>query len=780
VADSPYMAPMTRSILLAAALAACGDDADPTTGAGDPTPEQAQEQGGPTASPAYADAIRNTRVHLDLLELAHLADVDSNGLFIDFGTPARMKYTLGTWRNDWGADRTDGDDTFTRLGDAASVWFHLDRPQALTIRMRIKKVASPNAVVYLNGETLRTVDFRDGVVTYEIPVTAEQLRRGENQLRLRSTETREIDGKPVSLELDWIHVARGDSNALPTYARSRGEVRASQGEPRHAWSVDPGTTLSFYLEVPPNAKLAFGVGARGDARASITATPFDGEASELWSGEVSGGFHDEAISLEALAGKVVRFDFRTEGNAEEIGWSAPKILVPMPARERVAGQARNVVVLTIDTMRANKLRMYNPRSRVETPILDELARDATVFEAAQSPENWTKPSVASILTSLTPMTHRAKNDSSSLPDAALMLSEVFQQANFETGAFLANGYVSDRYGFRQGWDHYTNYIREERSTTAETVFGEAAEWIEAHKDQRFFVYIQTIDPHVPYDPPEEYLRMYDANPDAYTGVVENRRTGLLLDEIKNNPERNTLTDADKDRLRALYDGEVSYHDHYLGVFLAKMRELGLYDDMVFVVTSDHGEEFDDHGSWGHGHSIFQELLHVPLVVRWPAADSRNVRVANTVSTIDIAPTVLEASGIPIPEPFEGQSLIGYMRGQAPAGPAVAFSDFLDDRRVIRAGRHKLVVRGNLTWTMFDLEADPRERNELDQGEANPIALRYLRILLGQFLGAGDRGEWLSANGRRANVLPQQDSHIDAEMCRQLQALGYTDDRCDAL
>jgi arylsulfatase A-like enzyme len=274
--------------------------------------------------------------------------------------------------------------------------------------------------------------------------------------------------------------------------------------------------------------------------------------------------------------------------------------------------------------------------------------------------------------------------------------------------------------------------------------------------------------------------MYDPNPDAYTGIVDNRRTGLLLDEIKNNPERNTLTDADKERLRDLYDGEVTYHDHYLGVFLAKMRELGLYDDMIFVVTSDHGEEFDDHGSWGHGHSIFQELLHVPLVVRWPATEARDLRVPQTVSTLDIAPTVLEANGIPIPEAFEGQSLLGYMRGQPHAGPAVAFSDFLDDRRVIRAGRHKLVVRGNLTWTMFDLETDPRERNELDGGEANPIALRYLRILLGQFLGAGDRGNWLSADGRRANVLPQQDSHIDAEMCRQLQALGYHDDRCDAL
>src|SRR5690606_5956615 len=124
-----------------------------------------------------------------------------------------------------------------------------------------------------------------------------------------------------------------------------------------------------------------------------------------------------------------------------------------------------------------------------------------LFEQAQSPENWTKPAVASLLTGLQPATHGAKTEEARLPDSAELLSEVMKEAGFTTGSFIANGYVSDRFGFDQGWDDYNNFIRDGRSTEAEDVFREAGNFIERHKDERFFVYIQTIDPHVPYDPP---------------------------------------------------------------------------------------------------------------------------------------------------------------------------------------------------------------------------------------------------------------------------------------
>ncbi|MCZ7681849.1 MAG: sulfatase [Sandaracinaceae bacterium] len=483
---------------------------------------------------------------------------------------------------------------------------------------------------------------------------------------------------------------------------------------------------------------------------------------------------EQLLDLSRFAGEVVRVELSVDGDAAEVGFAEPAIVVPMPPA-LAAARADSAIVVLVDTLRATKLRTYEPRSRVQTPALDAFAEQAAVFEHAQSPENWTKPSVASILTSLTPATHNTKEDRSALPDSALMVSEVFQQAGFATASFIANGYVSDRFGFGQGWDHYTNYIRENRRTEAENVFDEALEWIEAHRDERFFAYVHTIDPHVPYDPPDDLLRLYD--PDEYSGPISPRRTGLQLGDVKLG--RLTLTARDIRRLEALHDGEITYHDRHFARFVERLRELGLYDRIVFVVTADHGEEFNEHGSFGHGHSVYQELLHVPLMVRWHGVIEPR-RVAPTVSTLDVSPTILEATGVPIPEVFEGQSLLSTARGVLRPGPAVAFSDKLDDRRVATAAGYKLIVRGNLTWSFFHLRDDPGERAQIDDPGRHPIALRYLRGLMGQHLGAADRGDWLHAGTGTSRALPAADSVIDRQLCEQLRAIGYHDSRCDGL
>jgi arylsulfatase A-like enzyme len=392
-----------------------------------------------------------------------------------------------------------------------------------------------------------------------------------------------------------------------------------------------------------------------------------------------------------------------------------------------------------------------------------------VFELAQAPENWTKPSVASILTGLHPQTHQQKTGDAALPSSAELLSEHLKGEGFATGGFIANGYVSDRFGFDQGWDDYTNYIREEKSTEAKDVFDDAGNWIEAHKDERFFAYIQTIDPHVPYDPPGKYLQMYD--PSEYTGQVRPRMTGDLLEKAKRNPPQVVFADSDKRRLKALHDGEITKHDHFFGAFLERLSKLGLADDTLVVVTSDHGEEFDDHGSWGHGHSVYQELLHVPLMFRLPNRLPAGTKVGDAVSTLDISATVTDLLGLPEMTHNEGHALVGLMLGEAPSRPSVAFSDFQDDRRVITTSRWKLILRGNLTSTMFDLVADPMEKTQLD-ASAFPIGRRYSRMLLGQFLGATNRGDWLSAEQKSGTQLQREDAEMDDTLRDQLRALGY--------
>ena len=742
--------------------------------------EETRETEPASAAAPLALAPAGTSTYMDLLALLHLADVyDPAGLFIDFGTAARPKYTNGNWNSGWQGEIQEGGKSVSTFRKTARLYLPIDDTQPMQLRIRAKAYVSGPLITYLNGKTLKEVRASrdEGFVELVVPIPSENVRLGENSILFRATKTRQVRGKGRSFAVDWVRLeaVRPEGEAPVAPVRVAVDEVNVAGIGRRAIRLAPGVRTDWFVEVPKDASLVFGAATTSDGDGALeVATKSDRKAANH-DVRVRDAWSDHRISLNSLTGEVVRVRFRNAGSAE-LALSDVRIVKKAGEPIAIDKPARNVIVLLIDTLRASKLSIYNPKTRVKTPALDAFAAEGTIFERSQTPENWTKPAVASVLTSLHPATHNTKEDASKLPRSALMLSEVYQKAGFETGSFIANGYVSNAFGFDQGWDHYTNYIRERRNTNASNVFGEAASWIEKNKDKRFFAYIQTIDPHVPYDPPDEFLKIYD--PEPYNGQVRNRRTHLMLDGVKKNPKKYSFTKRDEERIEALHDGEISYHDEHFGRFLAKLRELGLEDDTVIVITSDHGEEFQEHGSWGHGHSVYQELLAVPLLFRWPGVVPAGARVGPVVSTMDIGPTVLEATGVPIPKEFEGHSLMGFMRGDWPMGPYVAFSDFLDHRRVIRGGDWKLIVRGNLSQVIFDLQSDPWEKKELD-GRANPIAQRYLRTLHGQFLGAQDRGKWLTAATGPSNEkrLTKEKQEMTPELCRQLVALGYISAEC---
>ncbi|MCB9634265.1 MAG: sulfatase-like hydrolase/transferase [Sandaracinus sp.] len=762
-------------------LVACDDEPAPTATtppvAEPAAPTEPVVPAEPTPSPAPTGP--SGRTYFDLVASSHLADLDRGGAFVAFGTPARHKHTSGTWNSGWGADVVRGDERFTRFGSMGRVYFDVRSPGSHLLRLSIRNVGGGPLLVFLNDAPLgeHVVEpgaFREVVV----PVPAEHVRLGENYLLLRGTETRDVDGEAASFEVATLHARHVGGGDAPFLRRG---PQVAQGIAREGLAFSPGTTVSWHVEIP---RAAHGATQLRFAHASadrlvVRATTDRGDTTELLDAPASEAFVDHAIDLSPLAGKLVRLDFRS--HSAEVSLAEARLTLPEVELAALGSTeapfAKHVIVLLVDTLRADALRVYDPRSRVETPTMDRIAREGVVFENAQSPENWTKPAVASILTSLFPATHGAKNDASRLPHSALTLGEVFQRHGFHTGSFIANGYVSRAFGFDQGWNHYTNYIREQRNTNASNVFGEAAAWIEseleADPQRRLFTYVHTIDPHVPYDPPDDHLRRYDARTD-YDGQVTNRRTHLLLEDAKRNPPRVVFTESDKLRLRALYDGEISYHDEHFARFLRRLERLGILDDTIFVVTADHGEEFEDHGSWGHGHSIFQELIEVPLMVRWPGVATAGRRVPEVVSTMGIAPMVLEATGLPVPDEFEGRSLMGFVRGAAPPGPWIGFSDFQENRRVVRGMDWKLVLRSSLTYVLFDLGEDPRERVEnLDVGR-HPVAMRYLRVLSGQQLGAVDRSRWLEGDSGAGSRVRAETTEMTRELCLQLVALGYMD------
>lgn len=759
-------------------------------GGSDENSPAAEESAGSTP-----DAWRDYDIRQQLRDVLHLADIDHHGVFVDFGTAARFKYTLGNWRSGWGDDVEEQGISFTwATTPPARAYFHLDEQGPVRLLFRARRGDNSHISAYINDQPITRLTLPEGWSEQELVVDAEHTHAGENSLKL--VFSREGENQRA-FALDYLRIIPGSGEAVvgetflaPTNESISRPVTIGEEE-RPSVTLRAPTRLSYYLEIPENAHLGFGValaeGAEATARVNVTDAG-SGRAEQVHRVELnrSGepGWQDAMVDLGAFAGKVVRLDLNVESPNErvEVAWANPSILT---RRQRVEGgdapQARNVVVLLIDTLRADALTTY-AETRVRSPQMDRFAREGTVFERCVAPANWTKPSCASVLTGLHPPSHRALSEAAAISSSTQLVSQHFQQGGFQTAAFIANGYMAAEFGFNRGWNHYRNYIRERQPTEAENVFGEALAWMEQNREQRKFVYIQTIDPHVPYDPPDEDLRLYDAN--AYEGPVSPRSTGNLLEDFKR--ERVSLSGRDRNRLRALYDGEVTYHDRHFGRFLDRLGELNMLDDTLIIATADHGEEFFEHDSVGHGHSLYEELLHVPLVMRMPGLVPGGERSGQVVALTDVTPTALDAAGINIPDSVEGRSLVPDLRGRPAPLISAGFASKWDtgnNRETswsARVGDWKLRMRGPAVSYLYNLAEDPGEQRDFD--EENPLALRAARIALGQFLGAPNKRNWLASAVGGVSVgsggaPAEEEAEMTPELCQQLRALGYMD-ACD--
>ena len=357
-----------------------------------------------------------------------------------------------------------------------------------------------------------------------------------------------------------------------------------------------------------------------------------------------------------------------------------------------------------------------------------------------------------------------------VPESVALLPELLREQGFFTGSFIANGYVSDRFGFQQGWHTYRNYIREGRRNDAEFVAADVLRWLDEREDTRpFFLYVHTIDPHVPYRRREETLSLYGDT--RYAGPAAVANNADLLGRVKLG--RVTLAAADRAHLEALYDGEITYHDIHFQTIMDGLERRHLADDTLVIITSDHGEEFWDHGSVGHGHSVYEELLHVPMFVRHPGlpTDRAAVReVGDDVGLVDVLPTIFDALGLPAPEGISGRSFLPALLGQSGSAPVATVSGFMENWRTVTLADLKLIHRANGTFRLFDLATDPSEQRDL--APQRPLAVRHLRALLGLRLADADP----VARGPRRGARPREhqptSTRIDPETAAQLRALGY--------
>ncbi len=563
--------------------------------------------------------------------------------------------------------------------------------------------------------------------------------------------------------------------------------------------VLPGTTPwltrqhgSVRVDVPSGSRLAVGYGVRAGAADSFAA-PVDftlrvtrGDRSELVMRETVrpepteiNVWHDASVDLGAWEGRVT-FDLLSSSGASGLdpatGQSIAQAYFSAPILSGPAAyeQRRNLLLISLDTLRADRLGIYG-YDKPTSPNIDRIFREeGTVIEQFYSNAADTLLGHTAMLYGLLPcqglvVDHARSNH----PPWALSLGEVLASAGYRTAAFTENAYLAGAFGFDRGFDRYVEEKEIEVSgATAERgmalghierTFSRGLQWLESNHERPFFLFLHTYQVHGPYTPPTQYVRRLPEPPDADQAARDS----------------------------AAYDAEIAYTDEQVGHLIDRLAELRLDRNTLVVVTADHGEEFGEHGRRLHGTALHDEIVQIPLLLRGPDIVSAGVRRTGRVSLVDLMPTLLDLVEVKLPSGLFGRSFAENLHEGGRPLRARIFAEADGKVAFTYAGVDEAWVRPSFSVTdwplrlirigtpdgarfeLYDLEADPAERHDLYPTRAAEVTA--LRATLDSYEEDCQRErERLAVELAGGKAAPGPERAIDPAQREKLRALGYLD------
>ncbi|MEZ6139747.1 MAG: sulfatase [Zavarzinella sp.] len=388
----------------------------------------------------------------------------------------------------------------------------------------------------------------------------------------------------------------------------------------------------------------------------------------------------------------------------------------------------NVIFVSFDALQARHCQFLG-YPRKTTPHLDKLAQKSYVFENVYSVASWTVPASMTWFTGVYPSEHRMTNKFAlwtpqqqkmaklgELAPELVTLADLFRAAGYKTGGFTGNAGVSGGFGYEQGFDRY--YFPANVFGKFENSIPRALEWIKEHRDKRFFLFLHGYDVHGQCMPTGGYDYRFVAKgyDEKFTGsALEQeilREEGLSLGKL-------AMRQTDVDFWRAIYDEKIQRTDEQFGKFMEEFQKLKLNEKTIIIITSDHGTEFHEHGRYDHGFTLYNELLHVPMLIHLPK-QSKSHRIATAISSIDLMPTILDLVGQKSPQrvakQLRGKSLRGTMEGISLPSPIFSETDYREytyKRATIDWDGWKLILTmENNTKELYHLPTDPKELTNL--------------------------------------------------------------------
>lgn len=545
--------------------------------------------------------------------------------------------------------------------------------------------------------------------------------------------------------------------AKPDGTRSKVDVVEVGDESREALLAPQSWTLDF----PRKAVLTFGVGARFEGEGEIPGwgrfvVAIDGKevARETVNPRVAHDWKDVTVELDTPPRRGVlsidiRFTDKDGAVLPQPGALALAVSDPVLHDRTTYGTHRGVILISIDTLRRDHVGAYG-YPKPTTPTLDALARSGIVADDAVSVSSWTLPAHLSMFTSVLPGTHGGVDSKQGFNRSVPTVAGILKRLDYATHAVTSHLYVSKTYGVDEGFDSMN--FRQDR--LASNVANHAMDLVDRFGDRPFFIFLHFYDPHWHYAPPPEVLKLFET---SYSGKL----TGNLKDFQNLRPDQ--VSKADLDHLLALYDGEIRYTDNEIGRLITHLRERDVLRNTMLVVTSDHGEEFLEHGSWEHQKTLYEEVVRIPLIVSGPEVAAR--RENKPAGLLDIAPTILDFLKANGPPTMQGVSLmrplaetremygetdqtldgtrLSFLRGGASSWKAILRLDPLKQR--VKASE----------W--YDLATDPMERVNRPPAES---------------LRASIEGRTRDAALKSRSAAAARPVELSAEQKEKLRALGY--------
>jgi arylsulfatase A-like enzyme len=577
-----------------------------------------------------------------------------------------------------------------------------------------------------------------GWITISIPIERGYFGAGENQLVL------ETSGGKGNLAVAWMRFGSSidsrDPRADAVFDSTAGTIALAKD-----------ATVAWYVTIPDGANLVAEVNA--PCKVELRARAGDDSSAE---GLFAAG--KTRVDLAAIADRVVALTL-TARSCKRATIKAPRITLPgaEPVALPGAEPPRYVVLWVMDALRADKIPIFTPGARAKTPNFEELAKTSTVFHQYYVQGNESQTSHSSMWTGLYPAVHNVRlagvGGAWRIGSQFDLLAQEVASAHYATLAVTGNGYVNEDGGYARGFQEFRNMMHETGVENGiiygQEIVNAALAKLDHHRDNPAYLFLGTIDTHGPWIARKPWIDIYSPGP--YHGPFQEYGTARELGFKAGSMGCSVIPPpADVERLRAIYDSAISYHDVQVGRLVEQLKSWGIWDQTMLIITADHGEELFEDQRCGHGGSLRDSLIRVPMLIHDPSRFPAGAVVEEGAEGVDIMPTVLTALGVAMPDGPQGAPLEPLAQGVGRGWARPSYASQYEYAHAMRIGRWKARVGARATPLVGDMVADPGEKT--DAAATHPVERRMLTDNLGMFLAL--RRQWRKSEwGVVTNVTP---------------------------